>query len=89
MSVLESTGPVDICTCSHPPECRHDCHDHRCDPAESVCSLEFRPDEGGMTHVGCDACTPGAGVAHLAGCPAIVAIPIDRPGDRLGDSVRL
>ncbi len=72
MSVLDPS--FEICTCDHPLECRHECHDHLCDPGEAVCSIEFRPDEGGLTYLGCDVCTPGVGAAHLAGCPALGAI---------------
>lgn len=58
------------CTCSHPPACHHDCHGHLCDPGEQVCSIEFLPDEGGLTPWGCVECTPGERAPHLAGCPA-------------------
>jgi hypothetical protein len=58
------------CTCSHPTGCHHDCHGHLCDPGEQVCSIEFLPDEGGLTWWGCAECTPGDGALHLAGCPA-------------------
>ena len=58
------------CTCSHSVNCNHDCHGRHCDPTEHVCSIEFLPDEGGLALYGCADCTPGEGLAHLAGCPA-------------------
>jgi hypothetical protein len=89
VSVLEPAIPFGICTCSHPPDCRHECHDHLCDPGEAVCSIEFRPDEGGLTDLGCDACTPGAAAPHLAECPVLVSITPDHGGRDGGDALRL
>lgn len=89
MSVPESIEPVGVCTCGHPPDCRHGCHDHRCDPGEEICSIEFRPDEGGLTWVGCDTCTPGVGAPHLGECPILVPIATDPARGDTGDAIRL
>ena len=56
------------CTCIHSLECNHGCHGRHCDPTEHVCSLEFLPDDGGLTRWGCADCTPGEGLPHLDGC---------------------
>lgn len=61
------TGEPD-CACAHSLECNHGCHGRHCDPTEHICSLEFLPDEGGLTPWGCADCTPGEGIPHLAGC---------------------
>ena len=58
------------CTCSHALDCNHGCHGRHCDPTEHICSLEFLPDEGGLTPWGCADCTPGEGIAHASGCAA-------------------
>jgi hypothetical protein len=63
------------CTCDHPTECNHGCHGRHCDPTEHVCSLEYLPDDGGLTQWGCADCTPGARLPHLVGCPAPVRVP--------------
>lgn len=57
------------CVCTHPLACDHGCHGRHCDPTEHVCSLEFLPDDGGLTPWGCDDCTPGGRLAHLVECP--------------------
>lgn len=62
------------CICSHSLECNHGCHGRHCDPTEHICSLEFLPDDGGLTPWGCAECTPGEGLAHLAGCAATVRV---------------
>lgn len=70
--VLES-----VCSCRHPVDCIHECHGRHCDPTEHTCSIEFLPDEGGLTPWGCRDCTPGVGASpHLVGCPVII---IDAP----------
>ncbi|HEU4919648.1 MAG TPA: hypothetical protein VFT20_07885 [Candidatus Limnocylindrales bacterium] len=56
------------CTCRHSIYCNHECHGRHCDPTEHVCSIEFLPDEGGLTPWGCPDCTPGLGLPHLEGC---------------------
>lgn len=68
----------DACTCRHSEYCNHECHGRHCDPTEHICSIEFLPDEGGLTPWGCADCTPGEGVPHLAGCtaPSIAGRPI-------------
>ena len=63
------------CTCEHPTTCNHGCHGRHCDPTEHVCSLEYLPDDGGLTPWGCADCTPGAGLPHQSGCPAPVRVP--------------
>jgi hypothetical protein len=67
-------GSVD-CSCEHPLTCNHGCHGRHCDPTEHVCSLEFLPDDGGLTPWGCAACTPGGRIPHLEGCPAFTPPP--------------
>jgi hypothetical protein len=57
------------CTCRHELSCNHGCHGRHCDPTEHVCSLEFLPDDGGLTPWGCADCTPGGRMPHLADCP--------------------
>lgn len=77
MSVPMTNEPE--CTCSHSLECNHGCHGRHCDPTEHICSLEFLPDDGGLTPWGCAECTPGEGLAHLAGCAAtqpVVRAPV-------------
>lgn len=64
---VPSVGEPD-CACTHSLECNHGCHGRHCDPTEHVCSLEFLPDEGGLTPWGCAECTPGEGSPHLVGC---------------------
>jgi hypothetical protein len=63
------TGDPD-CGCIHALDCNHGCHGRHCDPTEHVCSLEFLPDEGGLTPWGCAECTPGEGAPHLGDCAA-------------------
>jgi hypothetical protein len=58
------------CTCRHSLDCNCECHGRHCDPTEHVCSIEYLPDEGGLTPWGCPVCTPGQRLAHLAGCAA-------------------
>jgi hypothetical protein len=66
---VPSTGQPE-CTCTHSLECNHGCHGRHCDPTEHTCSLEFLPDDGGLTPWGCAECTPGEVIPHLAGCAA-------------------
>lgn len=61
------------CTCEHSVDCNHECHGRRCDPTQHVCSIEFLPDEGGLTPWGCPECTPGLEIRHLPDCPAVPA----------------
>ena len=56
------------CRCTHSLECNHGCHGRHCDPTEHLCSLEFLPDDGGLTPWGCADCTPGEAIPHLADC---------------------
>ena len=72
MALSDPTTEVD-CSCSHSMDCNCECHGRHCDPTEHTCSIEFLPDEGGLTPWGCRDCTPGEGIAHLAGCPVVVA----------------
>jgi len=74
-----STGAE--CTCIHSLDCNCECHGRHCDPTEHTCSIEFLPDEGGLTPWGCRECTPGGGLlAHLLACPAeTVVIVRDQP----------
>ncbi|HLO35086.1 MAG TPA: hypothetical protein VK194_03355 [Candidatus Deferrimicrobium sp.] len=62
------------CTCAHPLACDHGCHGRHCDPTEHVCSLEFLPDDGGLTPWGCGDCTPGGRMPHLVGCPEAMQV---------------
>lgn len=66
MTMPAGTGPV--CSCSHSIDCNHECHGRHCDPTEHICSIEFLPDEGGLTPWGCSDCTPGLGLPHALGC---------------------
>ena len=59
------------CTCSHSLDCNCGCHGRHCDPTEHTCSIEFLPDEGGLTPWGCRDCTPGQRSPHLLGCELI------------------
>ena len=70
------------CSCSHALDCAHDCHGRQCDPGEHVCSLEYLPDEGGLTPWGCPECSPGEGSVHLLGCPA--TMPVTARAGRVG-----
>lgn len=72
MSVPMTSQPE--CTCAHPLDCNHGCHGRHCDPTEHICSLEFLPDDGGLTPWGCAECTPGEALAHLAGCAATAPV---------------
>lgn len=56
------------CSCHHSFSCNHGCHGRHCDPTEHVCSLEFLPDDGGLTPWGCADCTPGGRMPHLMDC---------------------
>jgi len=79
-----ATSPVVDCTCRHSVNCNHECHGRHCDPRQHVCSIEFLPDEGGLTPWGCPACSPGLGLPHLAGCQAnLRSEPTDQTTDRL------
>ncbi|MEO5939887.1 MAG: hypothetical protein ABIZ72_03080 [Candidatus Limnocylindrales bacterium] len=82
---IPSTGET-ACTCDHPVACNHGCHGRHCDPTEHVCSLEFLPDDGGLTPWGCAECTPGARLAHLVGCPAPTAAA---PGSTFAGSTQI
>jgi hypothetical protein len=72
---------ADACTCRHSPYCNHECHGRHCDPSEHICSLEFLPDEGGLTPWGCADCTPGEGLPHAGGCPSVAAAGRSLGGD--------
>jgi hypothetical protein len=73
------------CTCGHALTCNHGCHGRHCDPTEHVCSLEFLPDDGGLTPWGCADCTPGGRLPHLEGCPATMTMTPGR-GSEAGAS---
>jgi hypothetical protein len=77
-----STGAE--CTCRHSLDCNCECHGRHCDPSEHTCSIEFLPDDGGLTPWGCKECTPGGGLlAHFAACPAeatVVIVVSERTG---------
>lgn len=78
------TSPGVDCTCRHSVDCNHECHGRHCDPSEHVCSIEFLPDEGGLTAWGCPDCSPGLGLPHLARCQAnLRSEPTDQTTDRL------
>jgi hypothetical protein len=62
------------CTCHHSLDCNCECHGRHCDPTEHVCSIEYLPDEGGLTPWGCPNCTPGAAIAHAATCAVTVVV---------------
>jgi hypothetical protein len=62
------------CTCRHSVFCNCECHGRHCDPTEHVCSIEYLPDEGGLTPWGCPTCTPGAAMAHLSACAFTVIV---------------
>ncbi len=68
-----TTPMSETCTCRHSEYCNHECHGRHCDPTEHVCSLEFLPDEGGLTAWGCADCSPGGGLPHLDGCETLAA----------------
>jgi hypothetical protein len=70
-SVLRPPSATAACTCAHYAHCDHDCHHRDCDPSESRCSIEFLPDEGGLTPWGCRDCTPGEAAPHFLGCELI------------------
>ena len=76
-----STAPE--CTCSHSIDCNCGCHGRHCDPTEHSCSIEFLPDEGGLTQWGCAQCTPGFGIGHDSGCAVLV---VDSPPAAVIDS---
>jgi hypothetical protein len=65
-----TSGPTVECSCAHSIHCNHECHGRHCDPSEHICSIEFLPDDGGLTPWGCRDCSPGQGVPHLADCQA-------------------
>lgn len=73
MTEWDRASSIEACTCSHPLDCYHECHGHLCDPQKHVCSIAFRPDEGGFTPAGCAACTPGEDAPHLVGCPVTIS----------------
>ncbi len=70
-SALRPPAPSARCTCEHWIHCACTCHGRSCDPSENTCDLAFLPDEGGLTHWGCAACTPGEGAPHDLGCELI------------------
>jgi hypothetical protein len=70
-SVLRPPSATAACDCAHSVYCDHACHHRDCDPTESVCSIEFLPDEGGLAAWGCRDCTPGEGAPHYLGCELI------------------
>lgn len=70
-SILRAPSATATCTCDHWAHCDHACHHRDCDPSENACSLEFLPDEGGLTPWGCRDCTPGEGTPHILGCELI------------------
>ena len=75
------------CTCRHSFDCNCECHGRHCDPTEHVCSIEFLPDEGGLTPWGCPYCTPGAVLAHLASCScAVIVVREGAAGTALSDA---
>lgn len=82
MAVPDRPPTGGSCICSHPIDCNHECHGRMCDPGQHVCSIEFLPDEGGLTPWGCPECTPGEATAHLVGCPA--AVPSAPMAGRIG-----
>jgi hypothetical protein len=73
MFVLEAD--ITECTCEHPSNCNHGCHERHCDSTEHACSIEFLPDDGGLTPWGCAECTPGSLMPHLEDCAGPVAMP--------------
>ncbi len=70
-SVLRAPSPTARCTCAHWVHCNCGCHAPVCDPTDDICSLEFLPDDGGLTPWGCTRCTPGDGAPHYLGCELI------------------
>ena len=70
-SVLRPPSQFARCTCEHWVLCDCVCHGRYCDPSEHTCDLAFLPDEGGLTALGCPACTPGQGAPHALGCELI------------------
>jgi hypothetical protein len=70
-----------ICSCRHPIDCNHECHGRHCDPTEHICSLDYLPDEGGLSRWGCRDCTPGEALPHMVGCPVAgpVEVPLESP----------
>ena len=70
-SVLRPPAQFARCTCEHWVLCDCACHGRYCDPSEHTCDLAFLPDEGGLTALGCPACTPGQGAPHMLGCELI------------------
>ena len=77
-TVLRAPSPTAECTCEHWAYCNHDCHHRDCDPTANACSIEFLPDEGGLTPWGCRDCTPGEGALHYLGCELIGwSVPVE------------
>ena len=79
MVLPNQSSPDAACTCRHSIDCNCECHGRHCDPTEHVCSIEFLPDEGGLTPWGCPECSPGVRLAHLADCPAVVVVVLSAP----------
>lgn len=63
------------CSCRHSVNCNCECHGRHCDPSQHVCSIEYLPDEGGLTAWGCPNCTPGAASSHERTCAVVAASP--------------
>ena len=79
MVLPNQSSPDAACTCRHSIDCNCECHGRHCDPTEHVCSIEFLPDEGGLTPWGCPECSPGVRLGHLADCPAVVVVVPSAP----------
>jgi hypothetical protein len=86
MVLPNQSSPDAACTCRHSIDCNCECHGRHCDPTEHVCSIEFLPDEGGLTPWGCPECSPGVRLAHLADCPAIVVVVPAAPAAIVSDA---
>jgi len=85
--VLPNQSSTDAeCTCRHSFDCNCECHGRHCDPTEHVCSIEFLPDEGGLTPWGCPNCTPGAALAHVSSCSfAVIVVREGAAGTAISD----
>jgi hypothetical protein len=79
-TTLRAPSPSATCSCRHGVYCDCACHNRDCDPAATVCDLDFLPDDGGLTPWGCPACTPGDGLPHVLGCELIGwSVPLGLP----------
>jgi hypothetical protein len=74
--MITTTVAGAVCSCRHPIDCNHECHGRHCDPTEHICSIEFLPDEGGLSRWGCRDCTPGEGLPHGVGCDVAGALEV-------------